>query len=985
MRRLRIAVITLILLTNSTQAWSIGQPRYVENSPSRDSFPLVQKGSSATLVVDAADWPGVLRAVRDLQADIHRVTGITPKLVHAVSEPSPNMVLIGTVGHSPLIDRLIRERRIDASRITGKWESFFLETVRNPLPGVSSALVIAGSDKRGTIYGIYDLSEQIGVSPWYWWADVAPDHHDELFVKAGKYEQGEPSVKYRGIFLNDEKPDLDFWVRAKYGERPAPNDPSTTVANFNGQFYARIFEVLLRLKGNYLWPAMWNNAFAEDDPENPRLADEYGIVMGSSHQEPMLRAQREWDWHLRPEHGLWNYARHPEVLEKFWREGIQARKDFENIFTIGLRGEDDTAMVQGQEQGMALLERIVENQRKMLVEEVNPDIRKIPQMWSLYKEVQNYYEAGLRVPDDVTLLWAEDNWGNIRRLPAADELGRSGGAGVYYHFDYHGGPRSYQWINTNPIAKIWEQMSLAKEYGADRIWIVNVGHFKGYELPMEYFLDLAWNTKRWTHENINEYTRLWSEREFGAAYAGEAADILSKYTKYNGRRKPELLDAGTYSLVHFREFETVVEDYKAATARAEALYNRLPQHKKDGFYELVLFPTKASSQVNEMYLAAAKNALYASQGRASTNDMAALTRALFQADGDLMHYFNKVFLDGRWDHFMDQSHIGYTTWRDPPENNMNAIRLAEIQIPVAASLGVAVDGSTASWPGAAGEPLLPRFDALNQQRQYIDIFNRGRAPYTFTATADASWIVVSETNGTIEKDKRVWVTVDWARAPQGSSTGTVTIAGAEARVVVRIEAFKPAEVTRNNLRGFAEGQGFVSIEPEHYSRKHDVGAYRWIRVEDYGRTLSGMRAISPAHSPSATPGKDSPSLEYRMYLFTPGDLTATLTLSPTLNFVPGRGLRVAVSIDDETPQIVTIVPQNYSAQNGNRDWEASVRDNARFITTTHKVAAPGYHTLRVWMVDPAVVVQKVLVKTSTARNAPTYLGPPESYYARIED
>jgi hypothetical protein len=386
-----------------------------------------------------------------------------------------------------------------------------------------------------------------------------------------------------------------------------------------------------------------------------------------------------------------------------------------------------------------------------------------------------------------------------------------------------------------------------------------------------------------------------------------------------------------------------------------------------------------------MYLAAAKNALYAAQGRASTNDMAAQTRALFQADSDLMHYFNKVFLDGRWDHFMDQSHIGYTSWRDPPENNMNAIRLTAIEIPAAASLGVAVDGSAAAWPGATGEPLLPRFDALNQQRQYIDIFNRGREPYTFTATAGASWIVLSETRGAVEKDKRVWVTVDWARAPQGSSTGTVTIAGAGASVAVRIEAFKPAEVTRDNLRGFAEGQGFVSIEPEHYSKKNDVGAYRWIRVEDYGRTLSGMRAVSPAQNPSATPGKDSPSLEYRMYLFTPGDLTATLTLAPTLNFVPGRGLRVAVSIDDEAPQIVTIVPQNYSAQNGNRDWEASVRDNARFITTTHKVASPGYHTLRIWMVDPAVVVQKVLVKTGAARNAATYLGPPESYYARIEE
>ena len=387
----------------------------------------------------------------------------------------------------------------------------------DPFPGVATALVIAGSDKRGTIYGIYDLSEQIGVSPWYWWADVVPDRREALYVRPGRYLRGEPSVKYRGIFLNDEKPNLDYWVRKHYGERPVPG---ATSANFNSAFYARIFEVILRLKGNYLWPAMWNNAFAEDDPDNPRLADEYGVVMGSSHQEPMLRAQKEWDWHLQREHGNWNYAAHPEVLSRFWREGVRARRQFESIYTIGLRGQNDTAMIHGEAQNIALLEKIVSDQRRIIAEEVNPDVSAVPQLWCLYKEVQDYYEAGLRVPDDVTLLWAEDNWGNVRRVPTADERARPGGAGIYYHFDYHGGPRSYQWINTNPLPKIWDQMTLAKQYGADRIWIVNVGHFKGYELPMEFFLDLAWDTERWPHDRLRDYTRLWAAREFGAGVRG---------------------------------------------------------------------------------------------------------------------------------------------------------------------------------------------------------------------------------------------------------------------------------------------------------------------------------------------------------------------------------------------------------------------------------------------------------------------------------
>ena len=398
--------------------------------------------------------------------------------------------------------------------------------------------------------------------------------------------------------------------------------------------------------------------------------------------------------------GSWNYAKNPDVLETFWREGIRRNKDYESIITIGLRGANDTEMAPGgPEANMALLEKIVGVQRKIIAEEINPDVTKVPQLWCLYKEVQDFYNAGMRVPDDVTLLWAEDNWGNVRRLPTAEERKRSGGAGVYYHFDYHGGPRSYQWLNTSPIPKIWDQMSLAEQYGADRIWIVNVGHFKGYEFPLEYFMSLAWDTNRWTSDNTDEFTRRWAEREFGPAYAKDIADIIAKYTKYNGRRKPELLAPDTYSLVNYQEAENVVEDFKAITAKAEEIYGKLPAAKRDAFYELVLFPTKASALVNELYLAAGKNALYARQGRASANDLAAETRALFQADTNLMDYFNQTFANGKWNHFMDQSHLGYTTWRDPPQNNLDAIKLTEIEVPETAAMGVAVEGSEAAWPG----------------------------------------------------------------------------------------------------------------------------------------------------------------------------------------------------------------------------------------------------------------------------------------------
>ncbi len=965
-----------VWLASGRDARALGQPQYVETQRSPGSFQIGARHHAAAICVDTNDWPGVVRAAHDLQTDIARVTGRTPEFFSAEKISGAEIILVGTVGKSKVIDRLLRERKMDASEIAGKWESFLVQVVPAPFPGVESALVICGSDKRGTIYGIYDLSEQIGVSPWYYWADVPPTHHDELFVKAGRFVQGPPAVKYRGIFLNDEAPDLSNWITEKFGTVPTGTNPPIPpgVANYSRQFYTNIFELILRLKGNYLWPAMWNNAFNEDDTNNPVLADEYGIVMGSSHQEPMLRAQKEWDRRLGKKYGNWNYnnTNQQPVLQEFWREGIRRNKNFESIVTLGLRAENDSGAPIGKE----LTEQIVGVQRKILAEEINSDLTKVPQMWCLYKEVQDFYNDGLRVPDDVTLLWAEDNWGDVRRLPTAEERKRSGGAGVYYHFDYHGGPRSYQWLNTSPLPKIWDQMSLAKQYGADRIWIVNVGHFKGYELPMEFFLNFGWNSERWTAENLNDFTRLWAAREFGNKFADDIADTVSKYTKYNGRRKPELVDAATYSLVNCREFEGVADDFYAIAAKAQSLSDKLPEAKRAAFYELVLFPTRASAQLNGMYLAAARNALFAHQGRASANDFAALTRSLFAAETNLMDHFNREFLGGKWDHFMDQSVIGYNSWRDPAQNNLDAIRLTEIEVPDSAALGVAVEDSETA--ATNGEVSLPQFDSFNRQKHYFEVFNRGKTPFDFSAMATEPWIILSEATGRIEKEKRIWVGVDREKAPKDDATGAIKISGAHGEVTVKVNSFNPAEPARESVQGFVEGEGFVSIEPEHFSAKKDAGENRWVKIPDYGRTLSGMRAIAPADAPAATPGKDSPSLEYKMYLFNTRTVQVVAVTSPVLNFMPDRGIRYAVSFDAEPPQVITLVPQKYTAQNGNTDWENSVKNNARVAKSEHAVGAPGWHTLKFWMVDSGVVLQKIVVNTGGLK--PNYLGPPESFH-----
>jgi hypothetical protein len=969
----------------SQNVFAIGGKSYVRFENGKGEFPLSLSGKSAPLCVSSMDFPGVELIMKYFQTDIANVTGAQPEIVIDKIPSSKEIVVIGTIGKSSLIDELITKKKIDVTGIAGKWEATLTQVVDKPFHGVERALVIAGSDKRGTIYGMFDISERIGVSPWYWWADVPIKHHENIFILPGKYVEDSPSVKYRGIFLNDEWPDLTDWVQMKFGFAPVSQHPPVPpgVANYGHEFYERIFELLLRLKANYLWPAMWNNAFNEDDSLNPRLADEYGIVMGTSHQEPMLRAQKEWDRRYQNTIGPWNFAKYPDTVANFWREGIRRNKNYESIITIGLRGPNDTPMAPGgPEANMALLEKIVSVQRNILKEEMNPDVTKVPQMWCPYKEVLDFYNAGFRVPDDVTILWTDDNWGNIRRLPIAEERKRSGGAGIYYHFDYHGGPRNYQWINTDPISKIWEQMSLAKEYGADRIWIVNVGHLKGYELPISYFMDLAWDTNRWTNNNIDEYTQLWAEQQFGPKYSKDIADILSKYTKYNARRKPELLSPTTYSIVNYQEADKVVADFKSITSKAENIYNKLPKDEQDAFYELVLFPTKASEIVNELYVAAGKNELYAKQGRASANDVNAEVHSLFQADTSLMGYFNHTFAGGKWNHFMDQPVLGYTSWNQPQSNNLDAIHLESLNVPDSASMGVAVEGASESWPGSTTEAELPEFDSFSQQTFYVDVFNHGKDPFEFSVGADKPWIKVSSQKGKVDKQIRLWISLDWAKVPMGTDSGTVDIMGTGSVVPVRITALNAKEPSRGRLNGFVEGDGFVSIEAEHYSQKIDVGMSRWINVQDYGNTLSGMRSTSAVDAPAAVPEKNSPCLEYKMFLFDTGKVSVDGIFGASLNFMPDRGLRYAISFDGAAPEVVTLVPPKYVA-GGGRDWEKSVADNVRHSLTSFTLNEAGYHTLKIWMVDPGVVLEKIVVDCGGVR--PSYLGPPESFHRDVKN
>jgi hypothetical protein len=954
-----VSVLTLLLalVLFPLRGMGLGQPRYVEATPAKNSFRLVHQKAAAQLYVDGGDYPGVVRAAHDLQADIFRVSGCNAQLDERDNSLAGDVVLIGTIGKSRIIDRLIRERKIDVSAIEGKWESTLIQVVAHPLPGVARGLVIAGSDKRGSIYGIYDLSEQIGVSPWYWWADVPVEHQDALYVKSGRWVEGEPAVKYRGIFLNDEAPALSGWAKEKFG-------------GLNHQFYEKVFELLLRMKANFLWPAMWDNAFNEDDPLDPKLADEYGIVMGTSHHEPMLRAQQEWKRHGS---GSWNYETNAQELDAFWEEGIERNKNYESAITLGMRGDGDMPMAENDD--IALLEKIVADQRAIIARHQTPTLASDPKVWALYKEVQGYYEKGMRVPDDITLLWCDDNWGNIRRLPTAEERKRSGGAGIYYHFDYVGGPRSYKWLNTYSITKVWEQMNLASAYGANRIWIVNVGDLKPMEFPIEFFLNLARDPNRWDKDHLQEFTERWAEREFGPEYAAEIADIVSKYTQYNARRKPEQLEPDTYSQVNYQEADRVDSEWKSLTVRAETIYQKLPEERRDAFFELVLYPTKASAIVNELYITAGKNHLYATQGRVSANDLAQKARSLFAADAALAYEYNHRLARGKWDHMMDQTHIGYTFWNEPPLNAMPAV--TEVQPAFGSRMALAVEGSPFATSRDLGVLKLPGFDAYDRQTRFIDVFNSGKDPFEFSSSADRPWIKLSEMHGKVIQDERLFVSIDWTGVSAGENEGTVTLsAKGGATFHVRVRALNPSTPSKDSLQGFVEGNHIVSMEAEHFTGAISAGDAHWDKIPGFGETLSGM-TVFPVTAPSVEASQAAPVLEYKMYLFEKGKFNVEAILAPTLNFVPGRGLRFAISFDDQQPIIVDALEHNSEI-----DWEKAVSDGVRKIETTLAVDEPGYHTLKFRMVDPGVVLEKLVVSQGTL--PASYLGPPESYRSPVD-
>lgn len=657
---------------------------------SAGALSLLTPGQATGVLVDPGDEPGVRRAATDLVADLKAVGGGEVRLVDS---PGTNVSIIaGTLGHSAVIDALVKAGKVDVRGLSGQWEGYVEQVVDNPLPGIGRALVIVGADRRGTIFGLYDISAKAGVSPWTWWADVPAQRHPTLYLTAGRVAD-HPVVKYRGIFINDEEPGFGNWARTKLG-------------GVNHLAYEKVFNLLLRSKANFLWPAMWGKSLWEDDPASAPLAQEMGVLLGTSHHEPMQRAQADWK---REGRGPWDYTKNAPALQAFWRKGIERRGRAEDPVTIGMRGDGDEPMMEGT--AIDLLQGIVRDQRRIIADVTKRPAAETPQVWALYKEVQDYYDKGMRVPDDVTLLFADDNWGNIRRLPPPGTQ-RAGGSGVYYHFDYVGGPRNYKWLDTNAVPRVWQQMRMASDYGADRLWIVNVGDLKPMEYPTSFFLDMAWNPARMDLATMQAYPARWATQQFGAAQGPAIGALIARYGQLASRRKPELLDATSYDLKS-GEWDRVAGQWNMLDGDARRIERLISVDRRDAYYELVLHRIEAMTNLHRLYLAVATNRAMVDAGRFAEAERAADdARRYFAQDATIRRRYEEQTAGGKWTSMMAQTHIGYTGWQQPDRDVMPALATRERPLPLPATAGVrpatipadagrAVDGRGITWQRVA--------------------------------------------------------------------------------------------------------------------------------------------------------------------------------------------------------------------------------------------------------------------------------------------
>ncbi len=957
-------------------------------------FAVAQGKAVAPITVAPGDFECVRLAAHLLADDVERVTGRRP-IVAESDAAAPGGIVVGTLGQSPLIDRLAAAHRLDVSRLQGQWESFLITTV-------DGSLVIAGSDRRGTAFGVFELSRAIGVSPWYWWADVSPAHRENLFIAAGTRKFGPPSVQYRGIFINDEDWGIQPW---------AAKGLDAAAGNIGPKTYARICELLLRLKANTLWPAMHEVSAAFNSiPENKLVADRYGIVMGSSHCEPLLRNNvGEWP---KDNQAAFNFLTNPAGVTRYWEERLQTNGRFENFYTIGMRGIHDGPMQgpKGDKQIVDTLQKVMAVQRGLLARYVNADPAQVPQIFCPYKEVLNYFLHDLQVPPDVTVVFPDDNFGYIRYFPTPEQIAaRPGGFGVYYHLSYLGAPLSYVWLNTTPPALIWEEMHKAYEHRVRKLWMLNVGDLKPGEIGIDFFMQMGWDIGRWSLDTLPEYLRDFAAGQFGPAQAPAIARLLAEYYRLGYQRKPEHLQwyvgreqprPSDFTYTNYgNEGLRRLASYRRLASRAQDLATSLPAEQQAAFYELVEYPILGATAANERLIADESAQLSLRQGRADVADWAGEFAAGTEALRTETARYNEGLVPGKWNGVME----------DDPLLPSRAYRNATLRLPTAVArfepgpadgVGVAIEGRT--QPLAAGETApLPALDPFLAGERFIDVFARGLGTQDYVLTTDCDWIELHRapphpnagratfhasafhSGSVLHEPENLLVSVDWAKAPLGADVeGHVRVRSGDQIFTVTVPLFNPAEIRPAQLAGqFVASNGVVSIEADHFSRRVDVPGARWEVIPGLGRSGNAVTVLptTAASVDLARVAAAAPALQYDFHLFQAGDATVRYDLIPTQPLAYGTPLRFAVGVDGEPPELVAVTAGKNGEAGVSRAWQESVLDNTTPASSHHHFGVAGPHTLKIYMIDPGVVLEKIVIDQGGLR--PSYLGPPETRVA----
>ena len=972
----------LILMLSALVAVSAGHAQVAvhEKSPeTKYAFTLASPRQTAAILYDASDAAVVKRAAELFAADVEAVTGRRPQVTSATGETGP-AVIVGTVGGSALIRRLSEAGKIDTAPLEGAWERYLIQTVANPLPGIRKALVIAGSDRRGAAYGLFTLSELIGVSPWYWWADVPVKKHAALHVDAPPTYSQTPSVRYRGIFLNDEDWGLTPWASQTFEPERGNIGPRT---------YAKVCELLLRLKANYLAPAMHPVSTSFNQiPENKLVADTFAIVMGSTHCEPLLlNTASEWDTQTM---GPWNYDKNKEGINRVLTQRVRENSPYENVYTLALRGLHDGAMstTLPMHEKVRMLQQALLDQRQILAENIDRPVETVPQAFTPYKEVLEIYSNGLELPDDVTIVWPDDNYGYMKRLSGVREQRRTGRSGVYYHVSYLGVPHSYLWFSTTPPSLMYEELRKAYDTTADRLWLLNCGDLKGSEMQVSLFLDMAWDIGRFTADNVVTYPARWLAGIFGEAYYDRLEAMTREHLRLAFPRKPEYMGWGyhwnrfdhnceqltdtDFSFTNYDEAPRRLEAYRKLGARAEALLHEIGDEARPAFYQLVYYPLRGAELMNRMTLGGQRNRWYARQGRAATNAVRDEVQRCYDSLQVITRGYNSL-LGGKWNHMMSmrQNYDGVSAYFNLPH-------LATHDAAGAPRLALQVAGEDVT--GARAFHALPAFDNYLRRTYPVEIYNRGGGTLAWTAHASEPWVVLSKSAGKTADEERITVGIDWEKAPSGNAVpAQIVFRAGEQSEKVLVALFNPTAPSRAELRGiYVENNGCVSIPAAGCHRVRENDRIKITAVEDLGIEGPALQLGDPTAPLQIFRSRDVPCAEYDFYAFDAGSVDVYTYVLPTFPLHADRDFRIGENTNTDTKYSVQIddgalATPSSSHVEYSQVWFESVLRNCAVNKSTLHIDKPGRHTLRIRVGDPGIVLQKIVLDFGGMKRS--YLGP----------